>query len=79
VADLLAGKSEETVLGHLLGSSTVTRTTSFRQVMVTRYYLDLLRRAPTPAELGYWAPGTYPLGTIRAVLEASDEFVTKGR
>jgi hypothetical protein len=75
---LLAGQSEEQVLGTLLGSPALPLTPAFRTQMVNSYYQDLLRRAPTAAELSAAVSGGQPLQSIREGIEISNEYFQIG-
>jgi hypothetical protein len=55
VQALLAGQSEESVLGRLLGNANAPRTAAIRTRLVTFSYQALLRRAPTAAERTSWS------------------------
>ncbi|MFO0844924.1 MAG: hypothetical protein U0797_21440 [Gemmataceae bacterium] len=78
VQALLAGQSEEAVLGAMLGSPTLPHTAAFRAQMVTAYYRDLLRRPPTAAELSSAVSSAQSLQAIRELIEVSEAFFLYG-
>jgi hypothetical protein len=74
VSMLLAGASEEVVLGTLLGSPGYFRTAEFRASEVQYDYAHLLGRAPSLAERNGWVFSSLDILGIRMLIETGDEF-----
>jgi hypothetical protein len=78
VQALLAGQSEESVLGALLGSTALTSTSGFRGQEVVLDYNRLLQRQPSQSEVNNWVFTSLSIQSIRELLEVSDEFYFNG-
>jgi hypothetical protein len=76
VQALLAGQSEEAVLGRLLGSPSASRTARVRGALVDFEFQDLFGRKPTPAERNALVNSFNGLAALRMLIEASPQLVS---
>jgi hypothetical protein len=75
---LLAGQSEEDVLGALLGNPGQFHSAPFRAQEVQANYARLLQRPASLAEQNAWVFTSLTIESIRELLEISDEFFFNG-
>ncbi|MFO0879483.1 MAG: hypothetical protein U0840_19215 [Gemmataceae bacterium] len=79
VQALLAGQSEETVLGRLLGNARAPWQSGTRTTLVNYYYRRLLGRAPTATERTQAVNSSNGISQIRMLIEVSNAFFNRAQ
>ncbi|MGL4550193.1 MAG: hypothetical protein ACRC33_03310, partial [Gemmataceae bacterium] len=75
---LSIGRSEESVLGILLGSTRAAYQVDIRTRLVKAYHQERLRRGPSSAEQTAAVNGTQTLQGLRLLIDAGGEFFNRG-